>query len=1016
MFGDIATVDMPYMLYRGQYATHRYGLGIPGVETTAALDSLELKLRGAEEARVQKYAELLALSKDKNGNPRPLRATTSNQLRFMFDLLGIEFKDHEQAVKLIRQGFYKDTHGLDPNMTYADVVRRIQQSLEDEYVRRARLARAQARAAGRVEAAPDVDVVTGDPRFERLGVKQMSDFYALMKHIKKVRRTFKDREYSARVLQRKYDTYAQAYKERGLLPEGIGLPEALDQYATDISKATLSKTVLNQFVLTSNAEGAPLVIPVPDMGFEGHGILEDVTWDLVADRLVTYLDVPRPEGTSREVIAELVSKHVRRFSQGYTEVKTNHISIERFYALKRADEDVIDLFAGGEAAGYLKHLVDDRFDDSWGLIRFLEHVNSWQKMLNVQFSAFFAVAGLESTFPMTGTSLYKPSGWKRLRSLRRMYKANHPEVMELLKLADENRMMLARRRNVMGIQLSGVERDIDKIVKRIEEHTNPTIARHLRQIIELPKTQTDIVFDNIFNTLKLYVMQHFIAMENQNKANVSYADKQRAIAKWRDVIEASLGGHDFNEDSWATPKTRQILNLTMFSPQWTISVLNQMGSGVFLGPVIKNYQNLADVRYLWFRLLPLMTIQAVILAPAALQAAVYAAFGDGDDEKDTPWMWMNEEGRRLMADITPAMRKLNPLYEGEPTGRRRVYLRWGKQVYESARWFEDPMSNITSKASPILRLATELATGETLGYDWDLGFKNMGLAGWFVDGKGTFLGSRVGHVAKSFAPFSVLSFGTKPDAGLVAMLGPTAKGMPFGRATQTVHDILKAYADEGAYDKIHANPRIKSGLEIMLAGTLDAAARNGYNAAKVLDTGRGMVLRDLYAEYYKNLPHKMDGELSERDLVELEKTARKIMRVNGTVDGLRQSVKGRDKNYGQVGPRSPEQLKAMRESFVPSKNYGPRPDGTPKGRGFLGALPIKGGGVATEYSMDSEAVKVNGKKIDFPTLVPTLTKAEVELMVNDIIPNRKRIPDDIAQKAVDHALKRLAEGKSVFAD
>lgn len=98
--------------------------------------------------------------------------------------------------------------------------------------------------------------------------------------------------------------------------------------------------------------------------------------------------------------------------------------------------------------------------------------------------------------------------------------------------------------------------------------------------------------------------------------------------------------------------------------------------------------------------------------------------------------------------------------------------------------------------------------------------------------------------------------------------------------------------------------------------------------------------------------------------------------------------------------------------------YGLRNDGkTYKGTGWLGELRLPDGGVATEYTMQSDAVRdANGNRIDFPTLVPTLTKAEQDLMVNDIIPNRKPVPDEIAQKAVDFARMRLANGQSVFAN
>ena len=105
-------------------------------------------------------------------------------------------------------------------------------------------------------------------------------------------------------------------------------------------------------------------------------------------------------------------------------------------------------------------------------------------------------------------------------------------------------------------------------------------------------------------------------------------------------------------------------------------------------------------------------------------------------------------------------------------------------------------------------------------------------------------------------------------------------------------------------------------------------------------------------------------------------------------------------------------------SVVSSPQFGLRNDGkTYKGTGWLGELKLPNGGVATEYTMQSDAVKdADGKRIDFPTLVPTLTKDEVDTMVNDIIPNNKPVPDEIAQKAVDFARMRLANGMNVFAN
>jgi hypothetical protein len=88
-----------------------------------------------------------------------------------------------------------------------------------------------------------------------------------------------------------------------------------------------------------------------------------------------------------------------------------------------------------------------------------------------------------------------------------------------------------------------------------------------------------------------------------------------------------------------------------------------------------------------------------------------------------------------------------------------------------------------------------------------------------------------------------------------------------------------------------------------------------------------------------------------------------------------------------------------------------RADGTLKGPGYFGPLNLPGGGVATEYSI---GVNFGGVETQIPTLVPTLSEEELGLMVNDIIPNRKPIPDFILQKAFEHAKERMKQGKGPF--
>ena len=111
-------------------------------------------------------------------------------------------------------------------------------------------------------------------------------------------------------------------------------------------------------------------------------------------------------------------------------------------------------------------------------------------------------------------------------------------------------------------------------------------------------------------------------------------------------------------------------------------------------------------------------------------------------------------------------------------------------------------------------------------------------------------------------------------------------------------------------------------------------------------------------------------------------------------------------------------LQAVIQRIQAEEGHGKRPDGTQKQNGFLGVLSgtdAEGKTFeSTEYSVQSGAVKVDGRQIDFPTLVPTLTQSEIDLMINDIIPNKKDIPESIMQKAIQHANMRLRRGESVF--
>jgi hypothetical protein len=92
-----------------------------------------------------------------------------------------------------------------------------------------------------------------------------------------------------------------------------------------------------------------------------------------------------------------------------------------------------------------------------------------------------------------------------------------------------------------------------------------------------------------------------------------------------------------------------------------------------------------------------------------------------------------------------------------------------------------------------------------------------------------------------------------------------------------------------------------------------------------------------------------------------------------------------------------------------------RPDGSIKSmKGYLGAIERPDGTVSTEISAGFE---IDGKEMDIPLMVPGLTKEEIDYLITTDIQGEdffKNMPKSIVDKAIDHAEKRIKEGKNVF--
>lgn len=97
------------------------------------------------------------------------------------------------------------------------------------------------------------------------------------------------------------------------------------------------------------------------------------------------------------------------------------------------------------------------------------------------------------------------------------------------------------------------------------------------------------------------------------------------------------------------------------------------------------------------------------------------------------------------------------------------------------------------------------------------------------------------------------------------------------------------------------------------------------------------------------------------------------------------------------GPPSPDMLRA---------------DGTRKGQGFFGPIQRPDGKVSSEISI---GINIDGKEVEVPTLVPTLSAAEKQWLITNDVSDPKKIPSAIVEKAAAYARQRIAAGQSPFA-
>lgn len=107
---------------------------------------------------------------------------------------------------------------------------------------------------------------------------------------------------------------------------------------------------------------------------------------------------------------------------------------------------------------------------------------------------------------------------------------------------------------------------------------------------------------------------------------------------------------------------------------------------------------------------------------------------------------------------------------------------------------------------------------------------------------------------------------------------------------------------------------------------------------------------------------------------------------------------------------------AQQEQLKTMPDYGKRPDGTKKGKGFLGEIKRPDGTIMTEVTMGFE---IDGKETNLPLITKNSTKEDIEYLKNVDIKGKdflKNAPAGLVDRAITHAMNRKKAGLPVYAD
>jgi hypothetical protein len=877
-----------YIKSRGYYLPHIMGSGFPTIELQQAKDALKKALSGVQDKSSSATWLPENVYQTKFNTPEK-PAPTKEQIDLYQKLTGVK------EVDLVR-------------LTMWDMNTMIERELRER----------------QLEIAKEMGSKY-DPK-EKSNARDL----ATIKKLNATIGNYKFKEWTARSMPRKLKgTYVEILSDKNqrrtiTMPDGRIIhasfkPKNMDamelrmQYMRDIVAAGMNQAIIHKYLLTPDYDGTPLVLAIPSAFVDEHPLIPDALYREMARRWAKSIgkDID-PHADIRGQLEALA----RDYSTGYEAQESPYPSVARFLVKK-----------DGETPNLLKHIIQAQAKWMVGdhdMLEYLTFTAQLSKMSSVGWSAFFLMTNIETLIAGTGvkTNIVAniPTAVKEMRRIGNQILKSDPSMSQVLSEMTEGRIEISE--TTMAGEARG---SVDKAYAKLHENVRAMWGEDSAQRVSTGldflsgKYFTNIFFGKagehagLFPIFKVYTAMLWAKAEATRRygegTTLDQLSRSERIDIYRSIsgfINAAVGASPNVLYNMQTPQYRQFAGLVLFAYKWTEAALQVFGAeklfGALYGPTMSKRSNeLVGINA------AVMVALVLVALPSLLQSVIWATAG-GDD--DHPFPLQNEEGKKTYVDITPWAR-LMPGYKGDPTGRRREYMRWGKQFYEVADgWVTEPGNQFMRKLSQPAKVVVEQVTGRSPGSDWNLDFQGQGLRGWFITSKDdelSFMNSRFGMVLQKFIPMSVLGGLKNPETFIAGAMAPVSKGKSMGRATAELTLVLNSAANENNWKEYKKFPSARGNLEGLGAEILDAAGRNGYDTTKIVNTAKGVVLSRLYKGF--------TAAMNNGDEEGMDRISKQILRVGGTIKGLQRSMVQRKLQTGQPKELPPEETAAIEEAF-----------------------------------------------------------------------------------------------------